>query len=239
MEYLYGRNAVLEALRADRRHIQRLIVADGARGLEQHLELAQQRRLRVDIVPRHRLDQLTQDAHHQGVVAEASEFAYARLDDLLAAENPLLLVLDSLQDPQNFGTLLRTAQATAVSGVIIPAHRAVGVTPAVCNASAGAIEHLRVARETNLSRTLQSLQARNVWSYGLAVDAKQPYWQVDWQGAAALVVGSEGVGLSRLVREHCDALITIPMAADAVESLNAAVAGSLVLYEVFRQRSNA
>jgi 23S rRNA (guanosine2251-2'-O)-methyltransferase len=237
LELLYGRNAVAEALRAQRRHVHRMLVAEGAHGLEDVLALAPERSLRVDLVPRDRLDQFAHGAHHQGIIAEVSSFAYSRLEDLLATDAPLLLVLDSLQDPQNFGTLLRTAQATAISGVVIPEHRAVAVTPAVSNASAGAIEHLRVARETNLARALQQLKAGGVWTYGLAVDASQPYWDVDWRGPSALVVGSEGSGLGRLVRERCDVLITIPMAEGAVQSLNAAVAGSLALYEAFRQRS--
>jgi 23S rRNA (guanosine2251-2'-O)-methyltransferase len=176
--------------------------------------------------------------HHQGVLAEVDPFRYARLTDLLGAPKPLVLVLDSLQDPQNFGTLLRTAQACGVDGVVIPEHRSVGVTPAVVSASAGSVEHLHIARETNLSRAIDALKARNVWVYGLAVEAHQPYWHVDWTTASALVVGAEGPGLGRLVRETCDELITIPMAAGAVQSLNASVAGSLVLYEAYRQRAS-
>jgi 23S rRNA (guanosine2251-2'-O)-methyltransferase len=240
VEYLYGRNAVAETLRARRRHVHRLIVAQGARGLETPLELARQHGLRFETVPRQHLDRLVRGAHHQGIVAEAATFAYTPLPDLLAgAEPPLVLLLDSLQDPQNFGTLLRTAQACGVTGVVIPEHRAVGVTPAVSNASAGAVEHLRVARETNLGRAVESLKAHNVWTYGLAVEATQPYWQVDWRAPAALVLGSEGSGLSRLVTQRCDALVTIPMAPNAVQSLNAATAGSLVLYEAFLQRQRA
>jgi len=171
------------------------------------------------------------------VEAEVDPFRYTRLDALLSQPKPLLLVLDSLQDPQNFGTLLRSAQACGVTGVVIPEHRAVTVTPAVANASAGAVEHLHIARETNLTRAIERLKAKNVWVYGLTVDAPQPYWHIDWSGACALVVGSEGPGLGRLVRESCDDLVTIPMAPGAVQSLNASVAGSLVLYEAYRQRS--
>jgi 23S rRNA (guanosine2251-2'-O)-methyltransferase len=147
-----------------------------------------------------------------------------------------LLVLDSLQDPQNFGTLLRTAQASGVHGVVLPEHRAVGVTPAVSNASAGAVEHLRVSRVTNLARTLKELKQRGVWVYGLAIGVGQPYFEVDLSGPLALVVGSEGAGLGRLVAESCDVLLDIPMAPDAIQSLNASVAGSLVVYEAFKQR---
>src|SRR5439155_15753271 len=161
----------------------------------------------------------------------------AHPDDLLAkagtrGEPPLLLALDSLQDPQNFGTLLRTAQACGAHGVLIPSHRAVGVTPAVSNASAGAVEHLSVAQVTNLARSLGELKSHGVWIYGVAVEIGQSYWETDLSGPLALVVGSEATGLGRLVREMCDVLVHIPMAPGAIQSLNASVAGSLVLYEV-------
>lgn len=235
-ELLYGRHPIQEALRAGR-PMRRLLVARGGHGLDELLRVAERRRVPVSWVERRELERLQPD-HHQGVLAEVEPFRYARLDDLLSRERPLLVVLDSLQDPQNFGTLLRSAQACGVDGVVIPEHRAVSVTPAVASASAGAVEHLRVARETNLSRAIQSLKARNVWVYGLAVDGQRAYWQVDWTTASALVVGAEGPGLGRLVRESCDELVRIPMAPDAVQSLNAAVAGSLVIYEAFRQRSS-
>jgi 23S rRNA (guanosine2251-2'-O)-methyltransferase len=237
IELLYGRHPVSEALRARRRRVHRLLIAQGAHGLDELLRLAQQQKLPVETVERRQLEKL-HPGHHQGVLAEVEPFRYARLDDLLGQARPLLLVLDSLQDPQNFGTLLRTAQGCGIGGVLIPEHRAVGVTPAVASASAGAVEHLRVARETNLSRAIAALKARNVWVYGLAVEASRPYWEVDWTSASALVVGAEGPGLGRLVREACDELVKIPMAAGAVQSLNAAVAGSLVVYEAFRQRAS-
>jgi 23S rRNA (guanosine2251-2'-O)-methyltransferase len=217
--------------------MRRLLVARGGHGLDDLLRAAEQRHVPVSWVERRDLERLQAD-HHQGVLAEVEPFRYARLDDLLGSERPLLLMLDSLQDPQNFGTLLRTAQSCGVDGVVIPEHRAVGVTPAVVSASAGAVEHLRVARETNLSRAIQALKARNVWVYGLTVEGQRPYWDVDWTAASALVVGAEGPGLGRLVRESCDDLLRIPMAPEAVQSLNAAVAGSLVIYEAFRQRAS-
>jgi 23S rRNA (guanosine2251-2'-O)-methyltransferase len=230
---------VLEALRAGR-GIHRILVARGAHGLDSLLGLAERRRIRIELLDRRELDRRAGD-HHQGVVAEADPFPYAHPDDLLAraaerGEPPLLLALDSLQDPQNFGTLLRTAQACGAHGVLIPEHRAVGVTPAVSNASAGAVEHLLVAQVTNLARSLGELKSRGVWIYGLTVEAGESYWQTDLSGPLVLVVGSEASGLGRLVRETCDALVQIPMAPGAIQSLNASVAGSLVLYEVLRQR---
>jgi 23S rRNA (guanosine2251-2'-O)-methyltransferase len=236
MDHLYGRNSVVEALRAGRRPVRRVLVARGAHALDDLIAEARGRRIPVEAVDRQRLDSFG-GSHHQGVVAEAEAFHYARLEGVLAAsEAPFLLVLDSLQDPQNFGTLLRTAQAVGVDAVLIPEHRAVSVTPAVSNASAGAVEHLQVVRVTNLARTLQQLKGVGVWTFGLAVDAEQAFWSADLSGPIAIVVGSEGSGLGRLVRETCDILVSIPMTADSVQSLNASVAGSLVLYEAFRQR---
>jgi 23S rRNA (guanosine2251-2'-O)-methyltransferase len=229
---------VLEALRAGRR-VRRVLLAQGAHDVARLASEARSRGIPVDSLTRKQLDRIAQSLHHQGVIAEADPFPYVSLDDLLgqATEPPLILALDSLQDPQNFGTLLRTAQAVGVHGVLLPEHRAVGVTPAVSNASAGAVEHLAVARVTNLVRALEQLKASGVWIHGLAVEAEQPYWTADLRGPVCLVVGSEGPGLGRLVRETCDVLVRIPMAAGSVQSLNASVAGSLVLYEAFRQRA--
>jgi 23S rRNA (guanosine2251-2'-O)-methyltransferase len=242
VDVLYGRNSVFEALRAGR-VIRRLLIADGAHGLDNLVAEARRLRVPYEILDRRELDGRAGD-HHQGVIAEAEPFTYAHPDDLLTAadargEPPLLLALDSLQDPQNFGTLLRTAQAVGAHGVLLPEHRAVGVTPAVSNASAGAVEHLRVARVTNLARSLGQLKSRGLWVYGLSGDAENSYWEVDLSGPLALVVGSEGSGLGRLVREACDLLVRIPMADGAIQSLNASVAGSLVLYEARRRRTSS
>jgi 23S rRNA (guanosine2251-2'-O)-methyltransferase len=242
-EHVFGRNAAIEALRG-RRPVRRLLIAAGAHGPDVALlrRLAAERRVPLALVDRARLDRLAGPIAHQGVVAEVAPFPYSRVDDLLAvaaarAEPPLLLALDGIQDPHNLGSLLRTALAAGAHGALIPEHRAVAVTPAVARASAGAVEHLRVARVTNLSRALAELKARGVWAYGLAADARQRYWEVDWLAPSVVVVGSEGTGLGRLVRSTCDALVAIPMAPGALGSLNAAVAGALVLYEAFRRRA--
>jgi 23S rRNA (guanosine2251-2'-O)-methyltransferase len=237
-ELVYGRNSVAETIRAGRRRIHRLLVAQSAHGLDPLLALARERRIPVDVIDRARLDRLV-DANHQGVVVEADPFTYAHVRDVLTHEAPLLLALDSLQDPQNFGTLLRTALAVGVNGVLIAEHRAVGVTPAVSNASAGAVEHLDVAQVTNLARALRELKDHGVWVFGLAVQAHDAFWSADLTGPLALVVGSEGSGLSRVVREACDVLVQIPMVMGSIQSLNASVAGSLVLYEAFRQRTSS
>jgi 23S rRNA (guanosine2251-2'-O)-methyltransferase len=176
---------------------------------------------------------------HQGVVAEMSEFRYADVDEILARaiqrdEYPLVLALDRIQDVHNLGALIRTAEAVGAHGVIIPQRRAAGVTPAVYKSSAGAVAHLLVARVTNLVRTLKQLQEAGLWIVGLDVGADRDYDEVDWAMPLCLVVGSEGEGLGRLVRETCDFLVRLPMRG-RVESLNAAVAGSIVLYTAWRR----
>lgn len=234
-EYLYGRNAVTEALRARRRAARRLLVAKGANeaGLRTIAEEARRARTAIAEVAREQLDRLTQGANHQGTVLETDAYPYSSLDDLLDTGGegaPLYLALDQLQDPQNVGTLLRSAEAVGATGVLIPEHRAAAITPAVVNASSGATEWLRIARVTNLTRALKALKDRGVWVAGLeGLPEARPLGAVDLTGPLALVVGSEGGGISRLVRETCDYLVRLPMRGH-VGSLNAAVAGSVALY---------
>jgi len=242
-EILYGRNAAREALRAGRRKIYKLILARGAKetGIVADIAtLASKSGVAIQRVERQQLDRIG-DVNHQGVAAEAAPYPYVELEEILAEadqrqEMPLLLMLDCLQDPQNFGALLRTAEIIGVHGVVIPKRRAVGITPAVVNSSAGATEHLLVARMTNLVRTMKELKAQELWIVGLEdVPQAQPYYQSDLKMPLTLVVGSEGRGMGRLVRETCDILIRLPMRGK-ISSLNAAVAGSIALYEVWRQR---
>jgi len=239
-ELIYGRNAVYECLSAGRRDVFKLTVAEGVQekgALAQCLQLAQERRIAVQRTPRVQLDRVNEG--HQGIVAEASGYPYVILDDLLNAHQPpLFLVLDCIQDPQNLGTLLRTAEAVSVSGVIIAQDRAASVTPAVVNASSGATEHLRIARVTNITRALETLKQSDAWIVGLEdMPSAQDYTQADLRGPLAIVVGSEGQGIRRLVRETCDVLVKLPMLGK-ITSLNAAVAGSILLYETLRQRKS-
>ncbi len=242
-EVLYGRNAVWETLRAGRRKIYKLILAHGMKetGIVADIAtLANKSGVAIQQVERRQLDRIG-DFKHQGVAAEAAPYPYVELAEILAEadqgqEMPLLLMLDSLQDPQNFGSLLRTAEIIGIHGVVVPKRRAVGITPAVVSSSAGATEHLLVARVTNLVRTMEELKAKGLWIVGLEnVPHAQPYYQSDLKMPLALVVGSEGRGMGRLVRETCDILIRLPMRG-RIGSLNAAVAGSIALYEVWRQR---
>jgi 23S rRNA (guanosine2251-2'-O)-methyltransferase len=242
-EILYGRQAVRESLRAGRRRPYQLILAEGVRQSDvigQIVFLAEQAGIETRRIPRQNLRQIG-NVHHQGVALETSEYPYTTLDDVMtssqADERPaLLLLLDQLQDPQNVGSLLRSAEAIGVSGIIIQRKRAVDITPAVVHASAGAVEHLKVAQVTNLVNVIEKLKAYDVWVAGLeTVPNAQRYDQADLSGPIAIVVGSEGKGLRRLVRERCDFLLQLPMHGQ-IASLNASVAGSIVLYEALRQR---
>ena len=240
-DYVWGRNPVMETLRSTRR-VYRLLLAEGARdaGLAGILSEAEKRRVPVEYVPRRRLDELANGAVHQGCVAAVAPREYASVEDILAlaeqrGEPPLLLILDSIQDVQNLGSLLRTAEAVGAHGVILPEHRAAGLTPAVDKSSAGAVEHLLVAQVTNLTRAVDQLKKQGIWIVGLAGEAAQDYDRVDLDRPIALVVGNEGKGIGRLLREHCDFLVRLPMRGQ-VNSLNAAVAGSIVLYAAWRQR---
>lgn len=234
MELLYGRHAVLETLRAGRRHVKRVQLAQGIQqtGIVADIVAAARRQgCPVNPAPRRVLDRAGA-VNHQGVVAEAAPYPYIDMEDLLheiAPDAPLILALDHLQDVQNLGALLRTAEAMAVDGVVVPGRRAAGITPTVVNASAGAVEHLRIAQIVNLAQTLDRLKTAGFWIVGLdAGPGAIPLGSADLTGPLALVVGAEGPGLARLVRGRCDWLLEIPMYGQ-VASLNAAVAGSVVL----------
>jgi 23S rRNA (guanosine2251-2'-O)-methyltransferase len=240
-DYIWGRYPVLEALRS-RRRVQRILVAQGPRdpALGQLLDQARKVGVQVETTSRRHLDDLSHNANHQGVMAIALPRQYAEVDDLLRragdlGEDPLVLVLDAIQDVANLGSLIRTAEVVGAHGVIIPEHRAAGLTPAVDKTSAGAVEFLPIARVTNITRTLDELKKRGLWCIGLAAEAEITYDKANLTGPIALVVGNEGKGISRLVREHCDLLMRIPMRGH-IGSLNAAVAGSIALYEIWRQR---
>ncbi len=239
-DVIVGRNAVSEALRAGR-EMDRLLVAKGSAGgsVQVLIATARERGIPVKDVDSRKLDAMA-GAHHQGVVAVAACKEFATLDELFKVaeergEPPFFIVCDELEDPHNLGAIVRTAEAAGAHGVIIPKRRSVGLTAAVYKASAGAIEYVPVARVTNLNDTLRSLKERGVWIYGLDMDG-DAWCATDLTGAVALVVGSEGRGLGRLVKEQCDFVLSLPMAGK-VNSLNASVACGLMIYETARQRA--
>lgn len=242
-EWLYGRNAVYEALQADKRQVYRLRIAENAhmRGrLADILHEGERRKLKLEYVRREQLEPL--GAGHQGIALEVSDYTYSALPDMIElaqarGEKPFLLILDTLQDIQNLGTLLRTAEAVGVHGVLLPLRRTATITPAVVNASSGACEHLLIA-QANLAQSIERLKNENVWVLGLQGEPPaQDISQVRLDGALALVVGSEGEGMRDLTRKLCDALIQLPMQGK-VESLNAAVAGSVALYLAYLARND-
>ena len=234
MELLYGRHAVLESLRAGRRKVHRVYLATGAKqtGNVADIQAAAHERDCPVVEAQRQTFERAGPVNHQGVLAETGPYPYVDLDHLLETPQdaqPIYLVLDHLQDVQNVGTLLRTAEAMAATAVLLPDRRAAEITPAVVNASAGAVEHLRVVMAGNLTQALERLKRAGVWVVGL--DARPeavPLARADLSGPLALVVGAEGAGLARLVRERCDWLVVIPMYG-RIASLNAAVAGSVAL----------
>ncbi len=233
---LYGINAVREAIGA--RPVEYVLIAQGqhSRRVQEIIEACRAKSVSVRFAPRSALDREAGTAQHQDVVALCSAKQYDDLESLVrAGEKPLLVILDGVEDPGNLGAIVRTAVAAGADGIVIPERRAAGLSPAVARAAAGALEHMKIARVTNLVRTLVDLKERGVWIYGFESAAPKSYLELDYSGSCALVLGGEGRGLHRLVREACDGLARIPLYGP-VESLNVSVAAAVVLYEAARQR---
>ncbi|MZP42151.1 23S rRNA (guanosine(2251)-2'-O)-methyltransferase RlmB [Heliobacterium gestii] len=237
-DLLAGRHPVLEALKAGRA-INKIIVAKGARegSIREILGMARDKGIPIIELERVVLDQ--EARHHQGIIAHVAPVAYVEVEAILEkakakGEPPFVLLLDGLEDPHNIGALLRTADGAGAHGVVIPKRRGGAITSTVAKASAGAVEYVPIARVTNLVQTVGMLKKAGLWIIGSAMDAPQPYYRQDFTGPVGLIVGSEGKGISPLLREHCDHLVSIPMGGK-VESLNASVAGALLMYERVRQ----
>ena len=243
MRVVYGLNPVRELLRAATGEVAELWLAEGGTRGAAFAELERLARgagAKVRGAPRPKLDRLAGTDRHQGVVAVVADFRYAGLEELLAAaaasgRPPLLVVLDGVEDPHNLGAIIRSAHALGAHGVVIPKDRAVGVTPAVAKASAGAVERCPVARVTNVAQTLEALKEAGVWSVALAADGDRPLGAVDLKGSIALVLGSEGEGLRPLVRKTCDLAARIPMTGE-IDSLSVSASAAVALYEAARQR---
>ena len=240
-DLIMGRNTVLEALRSNR-DIHKIWVAEGAtKGqIQQVIAVAKENKVMIQTAPKKKLDQMV-EGNHQGVIAQVAAYQYAEIDDIFKLaesrqEDPFILLLDELEDPHNLGSILRTADAAGVHGIIIPKRRAVGLTATVAKSSTGAIEHIPVARVTNLSRTIEELKERGVWIAGTDAKGSQDYRLMDGTMPLGIVIGSEGKGISRVIKEKCDFLYHLPMVGH-VTSLNASVAASLLMYEVYRKRS--
>lgn len=236
-----GRNPVLEALQSGR-SINKIMVINGQKegSIKKIIAKAKDQGIVISYVDRNKIDGLSVSDNHQGVLAFAAAYDYVELDTLLETldkknEDPFFIVLDEIEDPHNLGSIMRTADAVGANGIIIPKRRAVGLTPVVAKTSAGAIEYVPVCRVTNIARTIETLKEKNIWVAGADMAGEQTHFQANMTGRFALVMGSEGSGISRLVKEKCDYLIHIPMVGK-VSSLNASVAASVIMYEAFKQR---
>lgn len=238
---LFGVSPVLEALRADPRRVDRVMIAQGAREtrLSEVIDLCRANSVPFTRVARESLAKYAdRGANVQGVLAFVSPAQYADVDAILenANDTSLIVVLDGVEDPRNFGAIIRTAECAGVDGIVIPDRRSVGLTDTVAKASAGAIEHLKVAKTQNLNRFIEGLKKRDIWVVGTSVDAQMTYDEWDWTRPSALVLGGEGRGLHRLVAENCDVLVKIPMYGK-IDSLNVSVASGVILFEARRQRN--
>ncbi|MFD1850725.1 23S rRNA (guanosine(2251)-2'-O)-methyltransferase RlmB [Oceanobacillus bengalensis] len=239
-EFIVGKNPVIEALKSGR-SVNKVLVSEQLNANTQGKlrMLVKEAGTVIQKVPRNKLDQITSE-NHQGVIAYVASYQYATLDDLFNRatkrnEDPFFIILDELEDPHNLGSILRTADAVGAHGVIIPKRRSVGLTATVAKTAAGAMEHIPVARVTNIANTIDELKERNVWVVGTEAEATQDYRRLDGTLPIAVVIGNEGKGMSRLVQKKCDFTVSLPMKGK-VSSLNASVACSLLLYEVYRKR---
>lgn len=239
-DILYGLHSVREALKAGTRPLQRILVLRTDKQFTDVVQLARSCRVPIHVQPPASFDRLVPDGKHQGVVAFVSAKAYQTEDSILAGaaqrhEPPLLVILDGVEDPHNLGAVLRTAEGAGVHGVFIPERRAAGLTPVVAKASAGAIDHIPVARVTNISRSIESLKAAGVWIYGVTPSAKKMFTDIDLRAPVGLVLGGEGTGIRPGVLQHCDDCVRIPLRG-RIQSLNVSAAAAIVLFEAVRQR---
>jgi len=240
-DIIEGRNAVIEALKSDRT-IEQILVAQGDTqgSINVILGIAKEKGIVVKEVDRRKLDQMSETGSHQGVIAIVTPYKYFEVEDILKeaeqrGEKPFIIILDEIEDPHNLGSIIRTAEVCGAHGIIIPKRRNVGVTPTVYKSSAGAIEHMKLAKVTNINAAIDALKEKDVWVYGADMDGENYCFDTDFSGACALVIGSEGRGISKLTKEKCDVLVKIPMMGK-ITSLNASVAGGIMMYEVLKQK---
>ncbi len=241
VDQVEGRNSVLELLESGR-DVNKILVAKGEKhgSIHKILAMAKERKIVVTEVERNKLNQIAQTQNHQGVIAIVPPFNYCEVEDILAEakqknEMPFILILDGIEDPHNLGSIIRTAETAGVHGIIIPKRRAASVNSTVSKVSAGAVEHMKIARVNNINETMRYLKDQGIWICGTDMDTEVTYTKQDYKMPLAIVIGSEGFGMSRLVKENCDFLVKIPMKGK-ITSLNASVSAGIIMYEVVRQR---
>lgn len=240
-DQIEGRNSVLELLESDR-DINKILIAKGEKhgSINKIITIAKQRKIVIAEVERQKLNAISETNNHQGVIAIVPPFNYSSVEDILENakqknEAPFILILDGIEDPHNLGSIIRTAETAGIHGVIIPKRRAASVNATVSKSSAGAVEHVKIARVNNINETIKYLKEEGLWICGTDGDAKDYYYNQNLKGALAIVIGSEGFGMSRLVKENCDFLVKIPMKGK-ITSLNASVSAGIVVYEAVKQR---
>ena len=236
-----GRNAVIELLESGR-DINKIFISEGEKhgSINKIIEIAKKRKVVITKVSKVKLNQMSQTNNSQGVIAIVPPFDYCEVEDILEEarrknEKPFIIILDGIEDPHNLGSIIRTAETAGVHGIIIPKRRAVGVNSTVNKVSAGAVEHIKIARVNNTNDTIKMLKENDVWIYGTDMQTDTLYYNEDYTGAVAIVIGSEGFGISKLVKENCDFLVKIPMKG-RITSLNASVSAGIIMYEVVKQR---
>ena len=241
MAIIEGRNPIIEALK-NNRPIEKIMVNKASKegSIKKILAMAKENKVIIQEVDRHKLDEMSESHAHQGVIAITSDYRYYDLDEILEiprqnGEDPFFIILDGITDPHNLGSIIRTADAVGAHAVIIPKRRSVQITPIVAKASAGAVEYLPVCKVTNIVNTIKTLKENGLWIAAVDMDG-QTFYQQNLGGPLGLVVGSEGEGISRLVKQNCDFTVSMPMSGNVI-SLNASVAGGILLYEVYRQRN--
>jgi 23S rRNA (guanosine2251-2'-O)-methyltransferase len=242
-DLIEGRNAVIEALKSDNgKTIEQIFIAEGSISGSSKviIAMAKEKDIVVKRVDRRKLDKISETGAHQGVIAQVTPYKYCEAEDILEyakkkGEPPFIIVLDEIEDPHNFGSIIRTAEICGVHGIIISKRRNVGITPAVYKSSAGAVEYMKICKVTNLNNIIEKLKKRNIWVYGADMNGQSYCFDVDFNGAVALVIGSEGRGISKSIKEKCDMLVKIPMYGN-IASLNASVAGGILMYEILKQR---
>jgi 23S rRNA (guanosine2251-2'-O)-methyltransferase len=240
-DVVVGRNAVIEALKSDTT-IEQILIANGNMegSINKIIAMAKDKKVVIKEVDRKKLDSISETGAHQGVIAIVTPFKYSEVADILKyaeekGEKPFIVILDELEDPHNLGSIVRTAELSGVHGIIIPKRRNVGVTPTVYKSAAGAIEHMKIAKVTNINTVIDELKEAGVWVYGAEIDGDSYSYETDFSGACALIIGSEGRGMSKLTKDKCDKLVKIPMVGK-INSLNASVAGGIMMYEILKSR---
>ncbi|MFL0196192.1 23S rRNA (guanosine(2251)-2'-O)-methyltransferase RlmB [Clostridium sp. WILCCON 0269] len=241
-DLIEGRNAVIEALKSNNVTIEQIFITDGniSGSINKILAIAKEKGVVIKKIDKRKLDKISETGAHQGVIAQVTPYRYCQVEDILdyalkRGENPFIIILDEIEDPHNFGAIIRTAEVCGAHGIIIPKRRNVGITPSVYKSSAGAVEYIRICKVTNLNTVIEKLKKENIWVYGADVSGESYCFDVDFNSSIALIIGSEGRGISKLTREKCDGLVKIPMIGN-ISSLNASVAAGILMYEILKQK---